>query len=248
MPAESMGSNVKQLSSSRRIAAFATAGALVLMQSMDAMAFPQDCTAGLTLNNGDKCQAPASTYKFTIQKFGFERDDGTIFYFGSPIEFDAASVNSGQTVANYLSGVSLPYGTYVAVRPIISISQTIAGGPFAVANVTCQQAATTQNRVDSGGHVCANAADYQCTDAGYWRVRDTSLGNMVISPTSTLTIKFDFDVSRASTTSTTQVCAAPPSVMPPTAPSAISSRRSRANSRAPDRPPRTSQMFSFCFT
>ncbi len=181
----------------QRIGALAAASAFMLIQSIEAIAFPQDCTAGLVLANGDKCQAPASMYKFTIQKFGFERDDGQIFYFGSPLEFDAASVSAGQTVANYLSGAALPFGTYVAVRPIISISQTIAGGPYNVGGgMTCQQAQTTQNRVDNGGHVCANDADYQCTDGGYWRVRDTSLGNMVISPTSTLTIKFDFDVSK----------------------------------------------------
>ena len=183
-----------------RLTAAATAGAVVLMQSVAALAFPQDCTPALQLANGAVCQGPASMYKFGIVKFGFERDDGQIFYFGSPIEFDAASVTAGQTVANYLAGVSLPNGTYVAVRPVITQSQTIAGGPYALldgggAPLTCQQAATTQNRVDNGGHVCANDADYQCTEGTNWRVRDTSLGNMVISPTTQLTIKFDFDVS-----------------------------------------------------
>ena len=179
----------------RIVATFALA-ALCAVPSLHAQAFPQECSPGLTLNNGDKCQGPASIYKFGLLKFGFERADGEIFYFGSLTEFDAASISAGQTLASYLSGVSLPGGTYIAVRPVISISQTIAGGSYAVANVTCQQATTVQNRVDSSVAACTGPSDSQCVDGGaYWRVRDTSLGNMVISPTTQLTIKFDFDVS-----------------------------------------------------
>jgi hypothetical protein len=177
----------------------AALAAAYLLPAWPAMAFPPDCVPNGPMAIGDVCQAPATKYLFNIVRFGFEKADGTILYFGNSLAFDAASVTAGQTVAGYLSGIQLPPGTYVAVRPIISISQTVAADPLAINGgaTICSEPlpGTTQNRVDNGAHVCAGANDFQCTENGTFRVRDTSLGSFTVDANTNLSIRIDFDVS-----------------------------------------------------
>lgn len=74
------------------------------------------------------CEAPATEYVQTIVSFALRRTDGTLVTLGSTAaNFDAASSSAGATVGTYLSSVTIPPGTYDAVVPTISATQTVTG-------------------------------------------------------------------------------------------------------------------------
>lgn len=79
-------------------------------------------------SNGGQCVIPANdNYSFTIKRFGFENTAGEITWTGTATGFDASRTEVGAAMGAFISNVSLPAGTYVAVRPEISNAFTVSG-------------------------------------------------------------------------------------------------------------------------
>ena len=164
-----------------------------------------DCCDTVASTANVTCVIPANgKYLFSLRRFGFENSDGDIHWVGSETEFDAASANIGSTMGGFVSGVPLPDGTYVAVRPELKLTFTINGSGLSTTdNVACT---TGGDRTGDLGDVyvtekmdfptCAAEPNaFECdTGDGYMRIRDDQLGNFTISSTSTPTIDFKFDV------------------------------------------------------
>ncbi len=159
------------------------------------------CCATSDMSAGGECMAPATQYQFTIFSFGFEKSDGTVVEFGQPQGFDAASVSSGNDIGNYISGVALTPGTYVAVRPTISSDITAAVQATTRDGRVCSGSITAPS-VQPGGQVWPACAAGQpdgttdtCLSGGQLRIRDDQIGSLSIGGSSSVTINFKFDVN-----------------------------------------------------
>ena len=164
-----------------------------------------DCCDTVASTANVTCTIPANgKYLFSLRRFGFENSDGDIHWVGSETEFNAASANIGSTMGGFVSGVPLPDGTYVAVRPELKLTFTVNGSGLSTTDdVACT---TGGDRTGDLGDVyvtermdfptCAAEPNaFECdTGDGYMRIRDDQLGNFTISSTSTPTIDFKFDV------------------------------------------------------
>lgn len=154
------------------------------------------CCAQTNMAGGGICSAPAQTYKFTIDSFGFEDNNGTVVSLGSPTVFDAASADASNVMGKFISGVALPAGTYVAVRPSIQLSQTVSTNVTTLDGRTCSGSVTSN--INAGGAPnCAagqpNSSVRSCISGTEMAIRDTSLGNMVVTNTSNLQVAFTFN-------------------------------------------------------
>lgn len=159
------------------------------------------CCSSVATTEQFECVAPADQgYKFQINRFGFEREDGTIIWVGSPVTFDASSASAGSAVGAYASGEALPYGTYVALRPEISGVTTVSasGATATTDGVSCSAANKSVDIIaeDPSLPLCAAApASSECNAGnGFLRIRDTSAGRFTISESSSPTITFGFDI------------------------------------------------------
>ena len=170
------------------------------------------CNTVASTTNG-VCVAPANTtYSFSIRRFGFERSDGTIVWVGSSQTFDAASVSIAADMGNFISGQSLPLGTYVALRPEVSDSYTVNGGGQATHQTTdsgtpnCSTGGNQAALSSDGGSFpsCATSPNANNCDTGdgFIRIRDTSLGSFSVTPDTALSIRFAFDVGSGVTFTT----------------------------------------------
>ena len=177
-----------------------------------------------TLSNTDestrKCSWPAdTTFQFTIKKFGLLPKGGTeadIVYRGSSTIFNAGSVNAGATMGNFLAGANFPEGTYEAMIPELALSETVksATAPtitYSGADYTCSTNSVTHVQLpgESDDYMCAgqSTSDYGpggevCFldedgdgDADTMRIFDNQLGDIIISPTSSYSISFNFNTS-----------------------------------------------------
>ena len=155
-------------------------------------------------NSGQTCAVPANDeYTFTLNRFGFERSDGTITWVGSQTSFNAASVSVGAAMGAFVSGSTLPVGTYVAVRPELVLTFTVgASGTDTSDGIECTSGgaqtanlSTTMSNLGQGLPACSASPNATCeTSDGYIRMRDTSLGNFTITSSSSPTLTFKFDV------------------------------------------------------
>jgi len=155
---------------------------------------------------GNICLAPANTkYEFTLNRFGLEKDDGTIDFKGSLTTFNAASVTVGQDMGNFISSANLTFGTtIVAVRPEVSKTFTVNGGGQSqhttTDSVNCSSGgdqtgtlSVDQNNTAIPSCSTSPNADQCETSDGFIRMRDTSLGTFTVG-TAPITVQFDFDV------------------------------------------------------
>lgn len=196
-----------------RIAAFILLGALG-MAGLSAPAQAQGCSpapsgggglppccATTDMSAGGECMASATQYRFTIYSFGFEKSDGTVVEYGNARSFDAASVNAGGDIGNYISGAPLTPGTYIAVRPTISRDFSVAARVTTRDGRTCSGSVTAPAR-QPGGLAWPNCAAGQpdagtpvCLSGGQLRIRDDQIGTLNINGDSGVTINFKFDVN-----------------------------------------------------
>ena len=87
----------------------------------------------LTLSDTDestrKCSWPADDkFQFTIKRIGLLPKGGTeasIVYKGASLLFNAGAFDAGETMGNFLAGANFPNGTYEAIIPEISLSETV---------------------------------------------------------------------------------------------------------------------------
>ncbi len=161
------------------------------------------CCATTDMQNGGRCLAPVTQYQFTLVSFGFEKSDGTEVRFGSPQLFDAAAVNAGAAIGDYLSGVELPPATYVAVRPALSEQVSIRVDSLTADGRRCSgNLATASHEPDgSAWPDCAagqpDAATPMCRSGGLLKIRDDRLGSFTIGGSSAMTLNFQFDINNA---------------------------------------------------
>ena len=165
-----------------------------------------------TISSADNrnCVVPANgKYQFTIKRFGFENAAGEITWAGAQTSFDAASTEVGAAMGAFISNVSLPDGTYVAVRPEISKDFTVSGsGKQTTDNVDCSSGGDQPGDLISlmqfeGAPIAdcninpALDGDLCKVDASTIRIRDTSLGSFTVDSSFGRTISFNFDVGSA---------------------------------------------------
>ena len=166
------------------------------------------CCSAVASTDGVNCFAPANTkYEFSIKRFGFEKSDGTIEWIGASQTFNAASTSIAADMGNFVTGETLPNGTYIAVRPEVAQSFTVNGGGQSGHQTTDSGSANCSSGGDQTQTLSTDDqnnplptcsvspnADNCLTGDGFLRVRDTSLGTFTISSDSALTIRFAFDV------------------------------------------------------
>jgi hypothetical protein len=170
------------------------------------------CCDTISTNDSRNCVVPANVkYLFTIKRFGFENAAGAITWTGTQTSFDAASTGVGAAMGAFISNVSLPAGTYVAVRPEISKDFTVSGsGKQTTDGVACSsggdQAGDLVSLMLFLGDPIANCNDNPALDGdlcnaggGTIRIRDTSLGSFTVDASFSRTINFKFDVGSAMT-------------------------------------------------
>jgi len=157
---------------------------------------------------GNICFAPANNkYEFTLNRFGLEKDDGTIEWRGSLTTFNAASVTVGQDMGNFISSANIALGTtIVAVRPEVSKTFTVNGSGQSEHTTTGATPVNCSSGGDQTGTLAVdennnaipscsaspNAAQCETSD-GFIRMRETSLGTFTVG-TAPITIQFNFDV------------------------------------------------------
>ncbi len=165
------------------------------------------CCNTVSSNSPGACLAPANTkYEFTLNRFGLETDDGTILFSGSLTTFNAADVNVGQALGNFISSASVPLGTtIVAVRPEVSQTFVVNGSGQSEHTTTApavncssggdQTQTLTKDETDTTIPSCSTSPSAaQClTSDGFIRMRDTGLGTFTVGK-APITIQFDFDV------------------------------------------------------
>ena len=200
-----------------RLAVLATAfpGVAWAQQYPEAAGFPA-CTAGYSADSGGNghyyCDGPADiTYNVTFQQVGFKRSDGTFVWISGTKTFNVASAGAGgQVVGSYLSGITLPNGTYTEVHAILALNQTVKGNAVAVAGtaVTCRSGTLTKARGYVSSETCSSlgiATPYAnnvtpsvgCVDGTYDYAAGALSPNIVVTgPSSQATIAINFDVSR----------------------------------------------------
>ena len=164
-----------------------------------------NCCDNVSTADNVTCAVPAGIkYEFTVNRFGFEKDNGDIVWIGSEGVFDAASADIGTVISNYAIGVTLPVGTYVAVRPEIKKEFTVNGGVISTTdNKTCSTGgaktgdySTMSNTEGETIPLCSNESNADWCDIGngYIRARNDTLGNIVITDGSAPSINFQFDL------------------------------------------------------
>lgn len=163
------------------------------------------CCSDVSSSSGETCAIPANNnYTFTLKRFGFEDSAGNITWMGSTTSFNAANASVGASMGAFISGTPLAIGTYVAVRPEVKLVMTVNGSGVStsddiacttggdktedLADVMTTLGATMDSCTDSPN---ANSCD---TGDGFMRMRDTSLGDITITASSSPTITFKFDV------------------------------------------------------
>jgi len=159
------------------------------------------CCATTDMHAGGRCVAPATQYQLTIVAFGFEKSDGTEARFGAPRSFDAASVNAGSVIGDYLSGVELPAATYVALRPTLGEQISISTDSKTADGRRCSGSLTTPARQADGSdwpNCAAGQPDIStplCRSEGLLKIRDDRIGSFSITNSSNMTLNFQFDVN-----------------------------------------------------
>jgi hypothetical protein len=81
------------------------------------------CVAGTASGGAPSqyCLGPADQlYEISVRKVGFQREDGQIFWYGTPTTFNIASASAGAEVASFISGVALPPGRYTVFRAVFT--------------------------------------------------------------------------------------------------------------------------------
>ena len=163
-----------------------------------------DTIAALTHNNS--CVIPASNkYEFTLVRFGFENQAGQITWAGTQTTFNAASASVGAAMGTFISNVTLPAGTYVAVRPEVSKDFVVTGsGKSTTDGAPCSTGGDKSGDLiallsPGGGLATCNANPAldggQCnTGNNTILIRDTNLGNFTVDASTSRTIEFSFDV------------------------------------------------------
>lgn len=162
------------------------------------------CCNTVTSSSDYTCAIPANNkYLFTLKRFGFEDSSGEVTWVGTETQFNAADSAVGATMGNFVSGQSLPVGTYVAVRPEVKLEMTVNGSGVSTADsVACtsggdktEDLATIMDNLGSSLPSCSTSPNEDCnTGDGYMRIRDTQLGDFSITKTTARTIVFKFDV------------------------------------------------------
>jgi hypothetical protein len=168
------------------------------------------CCNTISTADSRNCVVPANgKYLFTIKRFGFENAAGAITWTGTQTSFDAATTGVGAAMGAFISNVSLPAGTYVAVRPEISKDFTVSGsGKQTTDGVDCSsggdQAGDLVSLMQAEGAPIADCnvnpaldGDLCKVDASTIRIRDTSLGSFTVDASFSRTINFNFDVGSA---------------------------------------------------
>jgi hypothetical protein len=159
------------------------------------------CCATTDMRNGGRCIAAAAQYELTLLSFGLEKSDGTEVRFGSPQSFDAAGVNSGTVIGNYLSGAEVPLANYVALRPILRNQITLRTDSKTADGRHCSGSLTTPIRRTGSEEfpLCAagqpNSGLPLCRDGETLKIRDTRIGSFTISGSSGIALDVKFDVN-----------------------------------------------------
>ena len=173
------------------------------------------CTAGYNKdtvgNTTYYCNGPADVdYTVTIQKMGFKRADGTLYWMTGTKSFNVAAASAGAQVGAYLSGISLPVGIYTEIHAVVNLRQTAQGSGVTVAGigVACPAGAVTADRGYTAAETCVSrgiAAPYEnnvtaaqgCVQGSYNYAAADLTPNLVVSgPATTATINMNFNVSR----------------------------------------------------
>ena len=162
------------------------------------------CCNTITSTSGSVCTIPANNkYIFTLRRFGFENSAGEVTWVGTETSFNAALSSVGASMGNFISGQSLPEGTYVAVRPEVKLEMTVNGSGVSTSDsVACtsggdqtENLATVMNNLSDPIPNCSSSPNEDCnTGDGYMRIRDTQLGNFTVTAATARTINFEFDV------------------------------------------------------
>lgn len=91
-----------------------------------------------------ECFGQANKYEMTMKGFRLREvdDEGNPISFvslsASDVTYDFASANANSTIANYITGASLPTGTYDAVSPILESVITVEGST-SIGSISCNR-------------------------------------------------------------------------------------------------------------
>ena len=115
----------------RRLNLLASVGIITFLSLSTANAATCASEDGGGALNGQCSSAPAKFIQ-TINAMRLARlnDDNSITFVEmgtTPQAFDFASVTAGADIGNYISGIAIPDGTYVAVSPILDEMATVSG-------------------------------------------------------------------------------------------------------------------------
>lgn len=186
------------------VAAAALMGSALLSQNVMAqgcaaqvrMDLPPCCSV-TDMSAGGTCIGPATRYALTFNTIGLETADGNVTSLGQSELFDAASVNAGEVMGNFLTAASPPNGTYNALRADFNRSISVEANVTTSDSRSCSGAATADfyqgtTTIPTCGTGEPNAAVPTCVSGSSMQVRDDSLGQLVFDGTTATTIRFEF--------------------------------------------------------
>lgn len=147
--------------------------------------------------DGERCLAPVSRFDLVLKQFGFLRDDGAQFYYGSQQTIDLASVGAGEAFGNFVAAADLPAGRYVGIIPVAGrtvrtvVNVTIAGGRRCTLD-------TNYLMMDDSLPTCGagepNRSVTECLDADgdFGRFVDDHPMDVAYDPARGMTVRFGF--------------------------------------------------------
>ena len=147
--------------------------------------------------DGVKCYGPVSSFQLTIRQFGFLRDDGEKFLFGTERTFDLASASAGADVGAFASNAVLPAGRYTNVvfdvkRNVqLAVNIRIANGRRCTLNTTFPIVGE-----DPGTPACSaglpSLATPECLDGVYGKSIPDNEINVTYDPARGMNVGFGF--------------------------------------------------------
>lgn len=142
----------------------------------------------------------ASVYKITITKMELWNGSSWVEVFsGSSDTIDIASVGSGGFAGNFLSGITIPDGTYTQVRTTVSTSIAISGTDSSrfttiAENTVGMNTGCLATAVEANQGECDAVVDTTPVDTTTFSAPITALNNNLSHK-----IRVEFDVSNAVT-------------------------------------------------
>lgn len=147
--------------------------------------------------DGTRCLGPISSFILQLRQFGFLREDGHIFYFGSPQSFDLASADAGAAFGNFVASADLPAGNYIGIVPVVG-KYVAASINIRIPNGRRCTLSSAFDMMDSSLPQCTesmpNLGTMECIESNgtYGRFINDEMFNIAYDPARGMTVQFGF--------------------------------------------------------